>query len=339
MLNPIRQIHNLSISLLKCRITDMIHSTTSVTPDWLTLVTSLPTENATLRQRAWRALRASGAAVLRDGVYLMPSRPECAATFERLAGELNAGGGTALVLPTQQPVGQDFAALFDRSADYAVLLSGVQVARLALQPGNANESQKTVRRLRKALQSVAETDFFPGPAHSQCAQALEELAQACTRALSPDEPHAMPTAIERLAVGDFQGRVWATRARPWVDRLASAWLIARFIDPSPRFVWLESPEDCPPHALGFDFDGARFSHVDERVTFEVLIESFGLQDAGLQRLAGLIHFLDAGGVQPPEAIGVEAVLAGLRSLHADDDALLAAACAVFDALRLQLGPE
>jgi hypothetical protein len=114
--------------------------------------------------------------------------------------------------------------------------------------------------------------------------------------------------------------------------LASAWLIRRFIDPRAKFVWLERIEDCPPDALGFDFDGATFTHMGSRVTFEVLVASFGLAQAALSRLGLLVHYLDAGGAQPAEAAGVESVLAGLHASITHDDQLLQAASLLFDGL-------
>lgn len=147
-----------------------------------------------------------------------------------------------------------------------------------------------------------------------------------------------PAYVEEPGVA-YRGRLWATRRRPWVDRLASAWLIRRFIDPDARILWLEQPQDCPDDALGFDFDGAAFSHVGSRVTFEVLATSFGLQHAAIARIGLLVHYLDVGGVQPPEAIGVETVLAGLRAAVADDDELLAAASTVFDGLLARFESE
>lgn len=126
------------------------------------------------------------------------------------------------------------------------------------------------------------------------------------------------------------------RARPWVDRLACAWLIRRFIDPQAEFIWLPDvagPLRTPRGVLGFDYDAARFTHVGARVSFEVLAASFGLDaDARLGRVAAVVHYLDVGGIPVPEAAGLESVLAGLRELHADDDMLAAAAAAVFDAL-------
>ena len=98
----------------------------------------------------------------------------------------------------------------------------------------------------------------------------------------------------------YRGRLWATRRHIWVDRVACAWLIQRFIDPSARFLWLETPAECPADALGFDFDGATFTHVADRVSFEVLLASFGLdENRGLVRLGAMVHVLDVGGAAAP----------------------------------------
>ena len=296
------------------------------------LILSLPTENATARQRIWRALKASGAAVLRDGVYLMPERDDCRATLDGLAADVREAGGSALMLRVEEPEGANLISLFDRSNNYAALMTEFGQIRGELTPDTVQDTLKQVRKLRKSFIALSEIDFFPGEARRQAEGALQELELACARALSPDEPHAMAGDIARLRLMDYQGRIWATRQRPWVDRLASAWLIRRFIDPQACFLWLANPADCPSDALGFDFDGAAFSHVGSRVTFEVLAASFSLEQPAIVRFGQLVHFLDVGGAQPSEAAGVESVLAGLRANLADDDQLLAAATAVFDGL-------
>jgi hypothetical protein len=300
--------------------------------EWILLITSLPTENATARMRAWRALKASGAAVLRDGVYLMPERAACRDTLEAVAADVLATGGTALVLRVEEPEGAAFTGLFERGEDYAALLADIAKVRMGLTDESAAEAVKQARKLRKSLSSLADIDFFPGEARKQAESALQELEQAAAQALSPDEPHAATGTLPRLDAGQYRGRLWATRQRPWVDRLASAWLIRRYIDPEARLLWLASPADCPAEALGFDFDGATFSHLGSRVTFEVLLASFGLASPALLRLGALVHFLDVGGVQPAEAGGIESVLAGLRASVADDDRLLAQASHIFDGL-------
>ena len=131
----------------------------------------------------------------------------------------------------------------------------------------------------------------------------------------------------------YQGRVWATRKNPWIDRLASAWLIKRFVDRKARFIWIDKPKDRPKGALGFDFDGADFTHVGNRVTFEVLLSSFGLDsDPALNQLAAIIHFLDVGGIPVDDAKGLETILKGARDKARSDDELVLAAARVFDHL-------
>lgn len=306
---------------------------------WILLILSLPTENATVRMRAWRAIKALGAVSLRDGVYLLPAISDHAEKLEAIAQDVRDSGGTAHVLHANDPETEAFPALFDRSEDYESLDSAMADLRAKLLPETAMEVMKETRKLRKSFTRLSAIDFFPGAARDRIDTALKQLESDANRVLSPDEPQPEPRTIRRLDRADYQGRLWATRRRPWVDRLASAWLIGRFIDPSARFLWLASPDDCPDEALGFDFDGATFTHVEEKVTFETLLASFDLDSPALLRLGKLVHYLDVGGHQPPEAAGVECVLMGLRETHSDDDQLLQAANQVFDSLLVTYGKE
>ncbi|CAO1659794.1 MULTISPECIES: chromate resistance protein ChrB domain-containing protein [Pseudomonadota] len=299
---------------------------------WLLLILSLPTENATVRMRAWRSIKAWGAASLRDGVYLLPARPDHVEKLEAVAHDVREAGGIAHVLPTDGPEAHEFPTLFNRSDDYGALHSAIAELRATLVPESAMEVMKETRKLRKRFIRLSQIDFFPGAARDRVDRALQELETDANRVMSPDEPLPAAGSIALLERADYQGRIWATRHRPWVDRLASAWLIKRFIDPKARFLWLGSPDDCPEEALGFDFDGATFTHVADKVTFETLLASFDLRTVALQRIGELVHYLDVGGHQPPEAAGVECVLMGLRESHSDDDQLLLAASAVFDSL-------
>jgi hypothetical protein len=307
---------------------------------WQLLVLSLPTANATARMRAWRALKACGAAVLRDGVYALPDSDLHRGALAAIAGDVRAQGGTARLLRAEAGAGEDFVPLFDRSAEFGQLLAGIAALRPPRGANAIDDALRQARRLRKAFDQLVAIDFFAGQAQRQSAAALQALEAALAQAQSPDEPHAAARdAVPRLERADYRGRVWATRRRPWVDRLASAWLIRRFIDSEACFLWLKSPADCPKKALGFDFDGATFSHVGHRVTFETLLEAFGLETPALRRLGVLVHGLDAGGVQPPEAAGVERVLAGMRDAIADDDQLTLVAAGVFEGLLMAFQHE
>ncbi|MFM0327831.1 chromate resistance protein ChrB domain-containing protein [Caballeronia glebae] len=293
---------------------------------WSLLVLTLPTENATARMRFWRALKAKGCAVLRDGIYLLPHTEEREQMLRELAGAIAHSGGTAHLLraPSADTAQEtEFRALFDRSEDHGEFMRSLKDARKTISGQSAADLTRLLRRLRKDYDTLVAIDYFPGDAATRAEAAWQDFIGLVDTVLSPGEPHSAERPIRSLSVSDYQGRTWATRQHLWVDRVASAWLIRRFIDRDAQFVWLTSPSACPTDALGFDFDGAAFTHVGERVTFEVLIASFGLEkDAALLRLGELVHALDVGGAPVPEAIGFEAVMAGARERAADDDQLL-----------------
>src|ERR1700730_16202518 len=273
---------------------------------WSVLVLTFPTENATARMRAWRALKAKGCVVLRDDIYLLPHTPEREDEMRELASGIDEAGGTAHLLRAQSLDASqeaDFRALFDRNDDYATFVASLGAARTTLGGCPPAEVTRLLRRLRKDYDAMRTIDYFPGAASTDAEVAWEDFVALADTVLSPGEPHAAEQAIRPLRRDDYQARTWATRQRLWVDRVASAWLINRFIDPKARFLWLDSPEACPPDALGFDFDGAAFTHVGERVTFEVLLVSFGLdEDAALLRLGEMVQSIDVGWPPVPDAI-------------------------------------
>ena len=305
---------------------------------WSLLLVTLPTQPNAVRLRIWRALKALGCAALRDGAYALPASE--APALEALAVEVRENGGAASVLslsPTDEAQRLDVLAQFDRSDAYATWNESVKLAFSILQTLPEADARKRVRNVSEALQAIKRIDYYPADSAPKNDALLALLRQAFDTRFSKGEPQPAPGKIARLDRTKFQGKRWATRARPWVDRMACAWLIARFIDTDARFVWLQDPGKAPRNVLGFDFDGARFTHVgkpgNERVTFEVLLASFALDaDPQLKSIAQVVHCLDAGGIPVAQAAGLEAILGGLRELHADDDTLLAAAAAVFDAL-------
>lgn len=308
---------------------------------WLLLVVSLPTAGATMRMRIWRKVKALGCAALRDGAYLLPAHSEQAAQLRGLADDTRQEDGQAWLLQVQAPSAEEakaYQALFDRAAEYAGWLAELAETRKMLPTLAAAELARLHRRHARTYEAIRQVDFFPNEASIRAAAQWRDFAAAIAAIGSPGEPQARAGGIPRRDRTQYQGRLWATRQHLWVDRVASAWLIQRFIDPHARFAWLESPSDCPAEALGFDFDGAAFSHVGDKVSFEVLLESFGLdEDRGLARLGAMVHALDVGGVPVPEAAGFEAILAGARKRLPDDDALLTDVGAVLDCLYAHFG--
>ena len=303
---------------------------------WAILIVTLPTQPNAVRLRIWRSLKGLGCVALRDGAYLLPQAQ--AALLEALAAEVCAHGGMASVLtlsPRDAAQQQEVLAQFDRAQAYAQWRESAMALQGELDRLGETEARRRLRGVAEALQALRRIDYYPGAAAEQAQADLASLRHALDARFSRGEPRARPEedGIARLDRARFQGKRWATRARPWVDRLACAWLIRRFVDPQASFVWLADPAQAPRGVLGFDYDGARFTHVGARVSFEVIAASFRLEaDSALQRIGAAVHYLDVGGIPVPEAAGLEVVLAGLRALHADDDALAAAAAAVFDAL-------
>ncbi len=305
-------------------------------PSWLLLIVSLPTSSATGRMRIWRSLKTQGCMALRDGAYLLPSKPEHEQALQELADECMREGGSAwlmAVLPRSVDEASAYRQLFDRSEDYAQLRKAWKAANRGIASLATPELARLQRKLQREFDAVRTIDFFPGEASVEAEAAWTDFSKRIARLLSPDEPHETKGRIPQLDASKYQGRTWATRRRPWVDRVASAWLIRRFIDRDARFRWLASPSDCPKSALGFDFDGAAFTHVGDRVTFETLLACFGMDaDAALMRLGTIVHALDVGGEPVPEAKGFEAVMAGARERLTDDDALLGEMSTVLDSL-------
>jgi hypothetical protein len=298
------------------------------------LVLSLPTRNSTIRMRVWRALKETGCGVLRDGVYLLPAGARDSTVLARLESDIRAADGFAMTVELKLTTAEQLAQvrrLFERSVDYGTLVKKIGAARAALPRLGPRRAQTTLRRLQRSFDKLAEIDFYPGQAKRQAAEAIATLKQDFEEARAGGEPHAARKRLRPVDRKRYRARTWATRKNPWVDRLASAWLIRRFIDPQARFVWLEHPRDRPKRAVGFDFDGAEFTHVDNRVTFEVLLASFRLDaDPALAAIGAAVHFLDVGGIPVADAKGLETVLKGIRGKAKNDDALAAEAMRILD---------
>lgn len=298
------------------------------------LVLSLPARNSTIRMRVWRALKDSGCGVLRDGVYVLPPGPAGGAVLAETAAAIRSAGGfamTAGLSPSSPEQAAGVRKLFDRSAEYGALVQKIGAAKSALPRLGARKAQTTLRRLERAFDKLSAIDFFPGQAKRQSADALAALKRGFQDAYASGEPRASRKRLRRADKARYQRRVWTTREDLWVDRLASAWLIKRFIDREAKFAWFERPRDRPRRAVGFDFDGAEFTHLDNRVTFEVLLASFGLEgDPALAQIGAAVHSLDIGGIPVADAKGLETLLLGAKEKAQDDDALLAEAMRVFD---------
>jgi len=295
------------------------------------LVLSMPTRNSTLRMRVWRALKDTGCGVLRDGVYVLPAG---ARVLGEMESQIRAAGGFAMTLEMKVKGSEQLAhvrGLFDRGEDYGELVRTVAAARTSLARLGPRRAQTAVRRLRRAFDKLSRIDFFPGQARVQASDAVAALERHFEEAYAHGEPRPSRKRPRHVDPARYRRRVWATRKDLWVDRLASAWLIRRFIDREARFVWLDRPGNRPKRSVGFDFDGAEFTHSGNQVTFEVLAASFGLdKDPALAAIGSAVHFLDIGGIPVADARGLETMLRGIKEKARGDDALLAESMRILD---------
>lgn len=304
-----------------------------VSTPWLVLVAQLP-DDASGRMRILRMLDAMGCAMLRDGVFIMPEQPSARQGLQRLGQHISSGGGSHHLLSVASDAAQhaEFSRLFDRGSRYANLLKTIDGLRSGVGVADPTAMSRLLIKLKREFEGIAVLDFFPSDSQTQARQALLEVETEIRNVLFPPERDLATTQQMRTRQKFFK-RVWVTRKPLWVDRLASAWLIRRFIDTEGTINWLERGETPSELAVSFGFEGAMFSNSSSQVTYEVLLDAFGLaSDAALKRIAGIVHALDIGGAPVPEAAGVETLLQGAQRRAPDESALLPETEKTFDLL-------
>ncbi len=313
---------------------------------WLLLIVGLPSgASAQARVSTWRKLKKSGALGIRDSVYLLPSTGDATEMANWIAGEVRAVGGEAQIAHLTSITGLDDEALVERfnalrDADYTEIESELEpVVKKAKQSGDTSRLRAELRRAAQRLEEVARIDFFKAPG-GQRVRALVEQARTLIES-GERPPGALGHQSPPLDRASYQGRLWATRARPKVDRLASAWLIRHFIDPAARFGFLAEGEKPARDALTFDTFGGDFTHEGDDCTFEVLVRRFGLDSPGLATVAQVVHNADLNDEKfdRQEHTGLVAVIAGLIQNVSDDQALILAAYPLFSALKTAFETE
>ena len=312
--------------------------TTPVPSRWLLLIHQLPTKPAYLRVKVWRRLQGLGAVAVKATVYALPATPEAQEDFEWLLREIVEAGGEALVCEARLIDGltdQEVRALFDRArnADYDKLVEEVRALARAIadngSPEQLAEARAQLARLKARLGQATAIDFF-GADGREAAEALLLDLEARLRQETPAEPAAAEPDL-----GTLERRVWVTRAGVHVDRIASAWLIRRFIDPEPRFKFVPPKGYVPePGELRFDMVEAEFTHEGDRCTFEVLLARAGLHEPALRALAEIVHDIDLKDAKfaRAEADGIRTLIDGICAATGDDDERLARGGAVFEDL-------
>jgi hypothetical protein len=309
---------------------------------WLVLILSFPVHPSSLRVKAWRRLRVVGAVPLKNSVYLLPFTPENQEQFQWLTQEVQKDGGEATLLTVDQiqslkPV--EVMRLFQqaRDRDYRGLAERYRKILRSLERTGKGRStarrEEELARLGRELERVREVDFFEAPGY----QEVKRLQETIEMRRHPRA--AKPTASQPTTpLESLRGRRWATRPRPHVDRIGSAWLIKRFIDPEAQFVFAR-PEEFPEDAVPFDALGAEFGHQGEDCTFETFLKRSGLRDRRLAQLAEIVHEVDLRDEKfhREEARGIDLAIRGLLGAFKDDQEVLIHGLVLFDGLYAALG--
>lgn len=309
---------------------------------WLLLIVSLPPEPSSRRVRAWRKLRALGAVALKNSVYLLPFTPENYEQFQWLTQEIQKDGGEATLVKAdriENMKAADVIRLFQEARDreYRSLAERYrQVLRgLDRKAGGRTAARwdEALARLAKEVDRVREIDFFDAAGY----QEVKRLRETIEMRLHPPRPVAVSGHAE-IPLDSLRGRRWVTRPRPHIDRIASAWLIKRFIDAEAEFLFAP-PEEFPADAVPFDALGAEFGHQGEDCTFETLLKRVGLGDSRLAQLAEIVHEVDLRDqkFRRDEARGIDLAIRGLLAVLKDDHQVVAHGMTLFDGLYAAIG--
>ena len=309
---------------------------------WLLLIHQLPAKPAYLRVKIWRRLQDLGAVAVKNAVHALPMNEETQEDFEWLLREIVEGGGEAVVCEARLIDGlsdQEIRALFDqaRDADYEAVAKSARALAKSLRPNAKPEAvaehRTQVARLRKRLAQVVSIDFFGAIGREKAESVLRGLE---TR-LSEGEVVKNKASIDsgESALGALRDRTWVTRQGVYVDRIASAWLIRRFIDPQAQFKFVSGKGYRPhPGELRFDMFEAEFTHEGDKCTFEVLLERGALKNPALRAIAEIIHDIDLKDDKfgRTEVAGIRTLVEGISVATEDDSERIARGTEVFNSL-------
>ena len=302
----------------------------------LLLLVGVPPTPSSLRVRVWRRLRSLGAVPLKRSAYLLPDTPERYEDFQWLAQEIQREGGDATLIRVQQienVTHDDVLRLFHepRDQDYRQLAVRYRKLLQSLDKKSAAKrarAQEELARLAKDHQRIRDIDFFEARGGAEVRRLEEAIAMRTRR---PESPRREARRV--LDVSKLRNRQWVTRPRPHVDRIASAWLIKRFIDPGATFAFAP-PAHFPADAIPFDAPNVELTHQGEDCTFETLIKRARLKDRRLTRLAEVVHEADLRDGKYPheEARGIDVAIRALLAASPDDQQVLQNGFNLFEGL-------
>ncbi|MBI5639445.1 MAG: chromate resistance protein [Nitrospirae bacterium] len=332
----------------------MAEKNRQIRPTWLLFFYSVPSKPVSSRMRIWRKLAKAGAVQLKGAVYILPFSDEHHEFLQWLVSDIAAMKGEAVVVSIEKidtMNDSEVTALFDqqRAGEYKALQKSfddierrVGSIKKGAKPQNSKAIAEQFARLRKDFETVRKIDFFASASGSALGNRIMQIHADLSRIVSGAEArHQKPPALVTQSPADYRNRTWITRERPFVDRMASAWLIKRFIDPDAAFDFIDEKDmdKIDKSFVTFDIRGGDFTHSGDMCTFEVLMKSFGLRDKTLKKMAEIIHDLDMKDdkFHAVEAKGMEHILEGIRRTAKNDLDALEKGMTIFEMLYASKG--
>jgi hypothetical protein len=308
---------------------------------WLLLVHQLPPRPLYLRAQVRRRLAQVGALPLKNSVYVLPDVRDCLEDLQWIAEEAMAGGGDATVWRAEfvdEPGDAELKARFQHASEQRFAAVETELKRKLTDLRRRKHTETagaSIGRLQRLVDAVRETDFFRSAAGARTQQLMTEIRTM----LRSSSKMVAPDSVKRT---ELRRRVWVTRRDPHIDRLATAWLIRRFVDPAARFRFVDASGGAVKKSeRSFDMTGAHFTHEGDRCSFETMCHRLRLDDEALTRLAEIVHDLDLKDSKfgRADAAGVQRLVDGLSAAHPDSAARVNAALPMFDALFAAFGGQ
>jgi len=295
---------------------------------WLLLLLRLPATHKAERVAIWRKLKKSGAIQIQTSTYVLPDEPARYESFQWLTQEVRSVGGDATLVRAREIEGlpnEKLIELFNtaRAKEYATLRELLRALSNRRKTRSSPTFGDKLDRIRQQFREIRQTDFFNCPR----AQDVEMLL----RKMEGTQPGE--ASVPKVVTRDYRGRTWVTRPRPEIDRIGSAWLIRKFIDPKAKFIFAKKIP-ANGRVVSFDMLEADFSHQGDDCTFETLLKRFRIQDKMLRKMSEMIHDadLDDDKFERAECIGIDRVLKGWAREGISDQEILRRGFQCFDAL-------
>jgi hypothetical protein len=320
--------------------------------NWLLFFYTVPSKPVRNRVTIWRKLLKAGAVLFKGSVYVLPDSEDNYELLSWLVSEVASLKGEAAFIRVEKVEtvdNQQIINLFNeqKETEYRRIIQGIEDIERKISSirigGETQDIKKITEQLKKNqkdYEEIKKTDFFASKVGTEVRNELNKIAVTLNGLIGTEKKKATIT-IPSARIEEYQGKTWATRKRPFVDRFASAWLINKFIDKKATFTFIDERDlnKLGKDVIPFDIRGGKFTHAGDLCTFEVLMKSFGLKDKTLKKIAEIVHELDIKDdkFRNPEAKGIEHILSGIRKTAKTDTDSLHRGIAVFEMLYASKG--